>query len=120
MPTFDHEKLDVYQAALVFLVWADAVAAQLARHRYYMADQLRRAALSVGLNIAEGAAEFSKPDKRRFYRFARRSMVECVALIQSCQRLEIRLPDDTPQALGTADRVVAMLTVLTLPKRIQK
>ncbi|MBW3534903.1 MAG: four helix bundle protein, partial [Gemmatimonadetes bacterium] len=36
-------------------------------------DQLDRAATSIVLNIAEGAGEFSLPDKQRFYRMAKRS-----------------------------------------------
>src|SRR5688572_19733041 len=110
---FDHEKLDVYRLALEFLVFADQVALRLSGKRYYMANQLRRASFSICLNIAEGAGEFSKPEKRRFYRLARRSAVECAAVIRCCERLKIRLPDDTLANLEMLSRVIATLTVLT-------
>jgi four helix bundle protein len=110
---FDHEKLDVYRLSMDFLVFTDRLALQLDGRRYYMANQLRRASFSICLNIAEGAGEFSKPEKRRFYRLARRSAVECAAVIRCCERLKIRLPDDTRANLEILSRVIAMLTVLT-------
>ena len=76
MSTFAHERLDVYGAAIEFLVLADRIAADLPKGRAYLADQLRRAALSIPLNIAEGAGEFARADKARCYRIARRSATE--------------------------------------------
>ena len=66
MPTFDHEKLDVYKAAIEFVAVADDLVEHLPRGRAYLAAQLHRAAVSISLNIAEGAGEFKKNDKRRF------------------------------------------------------
>jgi four helix bundle protein len=43
-------------------------------------DQLKRAAFSIMLNIAEGAGRFTKPDKRNFYIISRGSAFECVAI----------------------------------------
>jgi four helix bundle protein len=47
----------------------------------YVSDQLRRALLSVVLNIAEGSGKFSKKEKRNFYLMARASVYECVAVV---------------------------------------
>lgn len=44
--------------------------------KYAMAQQLRRAALSVYLNFAEGSSRFSKIEKCRFYEISRSSLVE--------------------------------------------
>ena len=59
MKRFDHEKLDVYQAAVEFVVLANDVVENLPRGRGYLADQLQRASTSIPLNVAEGAGEFS-------------------------------------------------------------
>ena len=62
MDYFDHDKMDVYKVAIEFIGLADEIVAKLPRGRAYLADQLRRAATSVVLNIAEGAGEFSGDD----------------------------------------------------------
>jgi len=78
---FDHEKLDVYQIALEFTVQAEHLMATLPPGQGDRCDQLRRAGTSIVLNIAEGAGEFSKQEKARFYRMAKRSATECAGVI---------------------------------------
>ena len=73
MNYFDHEKLDVYQAAIDLVILINTVVENLPRGRAYLADQLQRAGSSVPLNIAEGSGEFSANEKIRFYRMAKRS-----------------------------------------------
>ena len=113
MQEFDHEKLDVYQAAIDFVVMADDVVERLPRGRAYLADQLQRAATSVPLNVAEGAGEFSRQEKARFYRMARRSATECAAILDVCSRLS--LVEKTSYGAGRELllRVVSMLTKMT-------
>jgi len=52
----DYERLDVYQRSIEFLALAFAVAERVPRGYASLADQLRRAAMSIPLNIAEGSA----------------------------------------------------------------
>ena len=77
---FDHEKLNVYQDSLRFVTWAtellDRVPKNLAVH-----NQLDRASTSIPLNIAEGTAKFTAPDRCRFFDTARGSAVECAACL---------------------------------------
>jgi four helix bundle protein len=68
MSQFAHERLDVYRIAIEYVVIADQIASGLPKGRAYLAEQLRRASLSIPLDIAEGAGEFARADKARFYR----------------------------------------------------
>jgi len=110
MNYFDHEKLDVYQAAIELVILIDDVVEHLPRGRAYLADQLQRAGSSVPLNIAEGAGEYSSAEKCKFYRIAKRSATECAAIFDISRRL--RLMEDARYAKGREllMRIVAMLT----------
>jgi four helix bundle protein len=113
MNEFEHERLDVYQAAIQFLVLADTVAVELPRGRGYLADQLRRAASSIAFNIAEGAGEFAPADKARFYRMARRSATESAAILDGCRVLSLTT-DESPTGRAVLLRIVAMLTAMVV------
>ena len=110
--TFTHEDLDVYRRAIDFVVIADEVATSLQRGRGYLADQLRRASTSIALNIAEGAGEFSRCEKSRFYRIAKRSTTECAAILDVCVRLKLSDIESIEEGRKLLLRVVAMLTRL--------
>jgi len=109
---FDHERLDVYQVALEFLILADQIVEHLPRGRGHLADQLTRASTSIVLNIAEGSGKFSPPDKRRYYLTSSGSATECAAILDICQR--IKLIDASQHQAGKAllERVVSMLIKL--------
>ena len=79
---FDFEKLEVYKKAkelnkeiLKFLKKNKQIDS-------YLRDQLRRASISMVINIAEGSGKFSKADKKNFYTTARGSIYECVSLFE--------------------------------------
>jgi four helix bundle protein len=114
LTVFDHEKLDVYQAAIEFVGLADDVIERLPRGRAYLADQLQRAATSIPLNIAEGAGEYSRKDKARFYRMSLRSATECAALLDVCRRLRVLEEQLFFAGRDLLIRIVAMLTKMVL------
>jgi four helix bundle protein len=87
MREFDHERMDVYRLALRFISGANVVTQSPVPGRAALADQLDRAAVSIALNITEGAGEFSKREKARFYRIARRSATECAAILDVVEQL---------------------------------
>lgn len=76
---FDFEKLIVYQKAKGFNALS-RIYLKSAKLDISTADQLRRAALSIVLNIAEGSGRFSKPDRKNFFTISRSSVFECVAI----------------------------------------
>ena len=113
MSVFDHQRLDVYQRSIDFVALAEEVISHLPRGRSDIADQLRRAAASIALNIAEGAGEFSPTDKARLYRIARRSATECAAILDVCERLELASRERVASACGMLREIIAMLVVLS-------
>jgi four helix bundle protein len=51
--TLSHERLDAYQVAIQFLAFSTELVRTFPKGHSALADQLRRAALSVPLNTAE-------------------------------------------------------------------
>lgn len=62
MPSFDHEKLRVYQEAVAFVAWADGILQRCAE-KTAVKDRLDRASTSIPLNIAEGNGKWSSRDR---------------------------------------------------------
>ena len=77
---FDHEKLVAYQEALKFAGWCRPILDGVPKS-YTVREQLDRARTSIALNIAEGNAKFTAPDRCRFFHIARGSAMECAACI---------------------------------------
>ena len=106
---FDHECLDVYQAAIQFVIVGDEILAELPRGRAYLGDQLQRAASSIALNIAEGAGEYARHEKHRFYRMAKRSATECAAILDIGLKLGLIDTKKLSDARDLLFRIVSML-----------
>lgn len=110
--TLDHTKLDVYHRALDLLDLVDQVHEVMPPGRAHLKDQLDRAATSVVLNTAEGAGEFSKDEKQRFYRIARRSATETAAILDILGRRKAVPTAILAPAREMIVRVVSMLARL--------
>ena len=106
------QRLDVYQCAIQFLALCAQLLATLPRGHSAMADQLRRAALSVPLNIAEAAGRTSEADAARHYAIARGSAMECAAIIDALQILDLVSEQAHGRAIALLGRTVAMTTKL--------
>ena len=108
-PVLDAERLDVYRVALEFHQAATLLAS---RGDAVLRDQLRRASLSIVLNIAEGAGQRSRPQKRRFYSIARGSAMESAAAVDVLRATGLVTADERREARGLLVRVIQMLTRL--------
>ncbi len=74
------EELRCYQLGMTMLEAAYRLVKQLPNcEKYNLASQLRRAALSVVLNIAEGYGWYHFADKLRFFYYARGSLFETLS-----------------------------------------
>lgn len=107
----DFERLDVYRCALDFTRHAAALLPTLAPHKE-LADQLRRAAPSIPLNIAEGSGRRGK-DRLYHYTVARGSAMECAALMDVALAMGLLPAGETQKGKELLDRVIEMLSVMT-------
>ena len=79
-PYFDHEKLVAYQRSIQFVAWSSPLLKKLPS-KLAVCDQLDRAATSIPLNIAEGNAKHTAPDRCRYFDAGRGSALECAACL---------------------------------------
>ena len=110
MAILDHENLDVYHHSIEFLSVALRIIARLPRGERELRDQLKRAAMSVPLNVAEGAGRPAGADRARFYAIARGSAMECGALVDVCRVAEHLSVAEAEEAKALLIRIVSMLT----------
>ena len=83
---YDFEKLDVYKKALDFAEEMFALTEAFPPPLHYsLGDQLRRAALSICNNLAEGSQKRGAA-KRQFYGYALDSSRECVPMLELARR----------------------------------
>jgi four helix bundle protein len=72
-----HTKLEAYTVARQFVVESYKATSHFpAEERYVLTQQIRRAALSVHLNTAEGSSRRSEVERKRYYEIARGSVIE--------------------------------------------
>ncbi|MGB5050141.1 MAG: four helix bundle protein [Caldilineaceae bacterium] len=82
------EGLDFYRDSLKLLKAAYRLAGSLPDYeRYNLADQLRRAVVSIGLNIAEGYGRYHFLDRLRFLYIARGSLNETLSAFVIAEQL---------------------------------
>lgn len=84
----NHQKLDVYSCSMFFVLECYKLTKVLPpEEKFGMVSQIRRAALSVHLNIAEGASRKSPVERKRFYEISRGSLIEVDAAFDIAQEL---------------------------------
>ena|SRR5436190_7247682 len=87
--TLNHQKLDIYGASRQFVLECYKLTKFLPENeRFGMISQIRRAALSVHLNIAEGASRKSEAERKRYYEVSRGSIIEIDAALDIANDLE--------------------------------
>ena len=110
VPVLAHERLDVYQRSVEFLACSSRLLDEMPKGNSALADQLRRASLSIPLNVAEGVGKSSRPDQRSFFHNARGSAMECAAILDACRVLNLGRPELIGSAKALVVRIVCMLS----------
>lgn len=72
------EDIEIWKKAHAFVLKIYRLTENFPKHELFgLTSQLRRAAVSVPANFAEGFKKLSKADKLRFYNIAQGSLEEC-------------------------------------------
>jgi four helix bundle protein len=83
-----HTKLNVFKVSQELILECYRITMHFPNEeKFAMVQQVRRAALSVHLNIAEGCSRKSKAERVRFYEIARGSLIEIDAAIEIAHKL---------------------------------
>jgi len=110
---FNFEKLDVWRKAIDFagLIYSETRSFPL-EERFGLTNQLRRAAISVSSNIAEGSSRSSKSDFARFVEIATGSVFEVVSQAFIAQRQSFLSEDQFRKIYTDAEELSRMLSGL--------
>lgn len=116
IPKLSHEKLNVYQKSIQFLALSAQITSSLPRGNGELVDQLKRAALSVPLNIGEASGRTGSLDNARHFAIARGSALESGAIIDACNALGLLDSRTYFEAKRLIVAIVSMLSKLCLKK----
>jgi four helix bundle protein len=107
------QELVVWQRAMELCEEIYRVAAKLPeQERFGLVQQVRRAAVSVPSNIAEGHSRQSTGDYRHHLQMARGSAAEIQTQLILAQRMAMIPPGTATKAMNLADECMKMLATL--------
>ena len=110
-PNFQYRKLIVWQKAMQFARQVYSLIEHFPiSEKYALSDQVRRAAVSIPSNIAEGCGRASNRDYAHFLSIARGSLYETMAQLELAQSLGYI--DDIKDVEEFASEISRMLTSL--------
>jgi four helix bundle protein len=105
------EDLLMWQKAHAWVLAIYRLSAAFPKHELFgLTSQLRRAAVSVPANVAEGFRRSTQPDKRRFYNISQCSLEECRYYLILANDLRYGDPDEPLRLIGPLDEIARMLS----------
>ena len=94
----NHQKLDAYNFSRPLVSECYKIIKTFPPdEKFILSSQIRRAALSVHLNISEGASRKSTSERKRFYEIARGSLIEIDAALDISSDLNYCRKEDIEQ-----------------------
>ena len=110
---FKFEKLLVWQKAIDLTALVHNVALKFPKEEMYiLTSQIKRAADSVALNIAEGSTGQTNPEFKKFLSYAVRSNIEVVSCIYIAQKRNIISQEDFDSIYYLCQEILAMINAL--------
>ncbi|MBI3218827.1 MAG: four helix bundle protein [Bacteroidetes bacterium] len=110
---FKFEKLIVWQKAVDLTELVDQVCKKFPKEELYiLTSQIKRAADSIALNIAEGSTGQSNAEFNRFLGIALRSNIEVVSCIYLAKRRKIISEDDFNKIYSSCEEILVMINGL--------
>lgn len=114
----NHQQLDVFKDSRIFVLECYKLSKILPdSERFGMISQIRRAALSVHLNIAEGSSRRSEVERKRYYEISRGSIIEIDAAFDIANELGYLNNYDIKSLGEVTIRTFQMISRLIDPKR---
>jgi four helix bundle protein len=110
---FRFERLEVWKLAVEFAEQVYLCTRSFpSDERFGLTNQLRRAAVSISSNIAEGSGRLSPKDFVRFLSIAYGSLMECVSQLHIAHRLKYIEPEPLADLRMLAESIARMLSRL--------
>src|SRR5579862_9901118 len=107
------KELRVWQEAMKFVVTVYRTTNNFPKHELYgLCHQLRRAAVSIPSNFAEGKGHRSDREFRNFLLHARGSLLEVQTQLMIAQELQYILPEEGERLLESSDSIGRCLNSL--------
>lgn len=109
-----YKELIVWQKAMDLVQAVYAMSAELPKHELYgLTSQVRRAAVSIPSNIADGRRRGSRADFRHFVLIAYASGAELETQLELIHRLYPNIEADYARIDSLIDEVMRMLNIMT-------
>ncbi len=110
---FKFERLIVWQKAIDLTAVVNNVTLKFPKEELYiLSSQIKRAADSIALNIAEGSTGQTNPEFNRFLTFALRSNIEVVSCIYIAKKRNIINDEDFDLIYYSCQEILAMINSL--------
>jgi four helix bundle protein len=107
---YSFEKLEIWDLALDLLKTIYHLARKLPKDESFgLAGQMKRAVISIALNIAEGRAADSDAEFRRYLGISLKSLVEVIGCIKICLFLNFIKEKEAKDILLLCDKIEAKI-----------
>lgn len=113
MLNLNHKNLDVWNKSIKLVKEIYAITEQFPSTEIYgLTNQLRRAAVSIPSNIAEGSSRSSSVERKRFFEISRSSLAEIDTQLEIAQALGFHKFDNQSDLSKLMNNCFALLSKL--------